>query len=108
MSQILAIGVFKFWPEKNLDDDIYQAIVYQDAVAVEEVLITRQDDTPPAPPKPQTPIPVPNDQVIDEEVEVPEEWDVLALDMSPMGENIGGEGESNRVVKSPQLPPSPI
>ena len=108
LSQILAIGVFKFWPEKNLDDDIYQAIVYQDAVAVEEVVITRQESTPPAPPKPQIPIPVPNDQVIDEQVEIPEELDVLALDMSPFGEGIGGEGDSNEVIKSPQLPPNVI
>ncbi len=108
LSQLIAIGVFKFWPERPLDDEILQAIIFEDAVEMEEVVITRQQSTPPPPPKPQIPIPVPNDRVIDEDVEVPEELDVLVFDVEPIGMNTGRKGEENKVIRNPQLPPNVI
>lgn len=107
-TQLLVIGVFKFWPVPTPEEIITQDIIYSDAIAIEEMVITKQEGAPPPPPKPRVPIPVPNDEEIEEELEFPEDLEFLALDESPFGVDVGKVGDSDKVVTNPQLSPNII
>lgn len=72
---------------------------------MEEAIITKQANTPPAPPRPQVPIPVPNDKIIKDNVITFD--DVGTSDFSDSLSTSGGgaDGESDKVVDSPTTPP---
>lgn len=108
IAQLIAIGIFKFWPSPTVEEPVLQDIVYSDAIAIEEIVITKQQGAPPPPPKPVVPVPVPNDKEIEEELEFPEDLEFLTLEESPFGEDIGKVGDSDEVVANPQLSPNVI
>jgi len=69
---VLALGVvvLAFHIPVSSHSDYTIVEVRQELVTLEEILQTRQELPPPAPPRPPVPIEVPNDQVLDESVEL--------------------------------------
>lgn len=76
----LAIFIVAFKIEFRPDTESEQIVVLeQEEVYIEEVIQTKQVDTPPPPPRPPVPVEVPNDEVIDDEiVELDLEFDLDA------------------------------
>lgn len=60
------IALFKAPIHPNTETEINQ--VEQEAVKMEDIIQTKQPETPPPPPRPQVPVAVPNDEVISEDV----------------------------------------
>ena len=63
--ELLFILIVKLWP---LQEDKIQIAIYhqKELLVIEEMMVTKQANTPAAPPKPQIPIPVPNDEIIED------------------------------------------
>lgn len=76
---------------------------------VEDVIITKQPTAPASPPRPQVPVPVPNDQIVEEIIEFPDFDDLFSEDPIQIDEDgIGRKGDSGTVVGSPDQPPSVV
>lgn len=108
LAEALALIIVLFWPvpaRKNIPQDID----FTDGeIAFEEVLITRQESAPPSPPKPQIPVPVPDDRIIEEEIVVLEEDNFIDFSDSLLVEGPGAGGGSDRVTANPQTSPGVI
>lgn len=105
IAQLILISVFRFWPESVNERPVFDRFE-KEAIIVEEMIVTRQANAPASPPKPQVPIPVPNDQVIEEEVlDFPELDDLLNTD--PLSESIttGQRGDEELISGNPDRPP---
>jgi protein TonB len=94
----------------------------QEVVKMEEIIQTKQEEIPPPPPRPQIPVEVPNDEVIedevlninaelnlDEELELPppppkeEEEEDFFVAVEQMPELIGGLAELQKTIKYPEM-----
>lgn len=62
----LIIMAFAFFPD--LKNQVVLKTEVQEVVKVEEIEVTKQEVKPPPPPRPQVPVMVPNDQVMEDEV----------------------------------------
>lgn len=104
MSEIILICVFKFWPHTELEPPTF---VYfeREAIQVEEVIITRQANAPAAPPKPQIPIPIPNDEFIEEDIEFPELENLISFDPLSTTSTTGQTGDEERISGNPDRRP---
>jgi outer membrane biosynthesis protein TonB len=109
VAELIAIGVFNFWPSPSINSQTYQDMdTSDDVAAIQDVVITRQQDRPPPPPKPQSPIPEPTDEIIEEEIveineiNVTDYSDSLAIAME------GSQGESEKPTSNPQTAPSVV
>lgn len=108
IAELLAWSVFALWPVPN-QERTYQDIVFADNEAIiDEMVITTQKSSPPPPPRPQVPIPVPDDEVIEDEILTLEDIDISEYtdSMSVMG--VGRVGNEDQVASNPQMPPSVI
>ena len=67
---LFLIGLFNWWPLRGLaaDERIYNT-AGQEVIAMEQVLPTQQSARRPPPPAPLIPVVVPDDVVLDDEVE---------------------------------------
>lgn len=106
-AELLFLALVHFWPAGPADE------IYQDNYETEQRTVihapvrTVQQSSPPPPPAPQVPIPVPNDEVIEEE-EIEDFNNELfsdALDSLSVTSGEGGEGD-REVVGNPQVGPS--
>ncbi len=105
MAQLIFITTFKFWPESEYEQPFLDSFE-REAVIVEEMIITKQANAPAAPPKPQVPIPVPNDKVIEEEIlEFPELDDLVNTDPLSEQNTTGQRGDEEQISGNPDLPP---
>lgn len=105
VAQLIMITTFKIWPEREYDRPVFDSFE-KEAIIVEEMIITRQANAPASPPKPQVPIPVPNDEVIEEKLlEFPELDDLMNTD--PLSESVttGQRGNEERISGNPDRPP---
>lgn len=68
----------------SVQSDEYQ-LDEQEVVEMEEVIQTRQIETPPPPPRPPVPVEVPNDEIIDDvDIDISADWDLDdRMDMPP-------------------------
>lgn len=107
LSQLILIGVFKFWPAIELDSPISSYEIQDQEIFLEQTIATRQENTPASPPKPQIPIPVPTDEVIEDELEFLDFESSLNLETIGEGE-VGQTGNSDEIVGSPQRAPVPV
>lgn len=107
VSQLILISVFRLWPEMEQKEEVFYSFE-REAFIVEEMIITHQANAPASPPKPQVPIPVPNDNVIEEEIEFPELEDFISSD--PLSEELttGQRGDEERISGNPERPPRVI
>lgn len=104
-SLIIILVIFKLWPVSAPDKPEFQDFYSDEEILIDNTIITRQADSPPPPPKPMVPIPVPNDEVIPEDIEFPDIED-LAADESLS--ELPGRGETSgkaQLVGDPQTPP---
>lgn len=108
VAELLAIALFNLWPapdqSKNSDRDLNYS---EDVLAIEEVIRTEQN-RPASPPKPQVPVPVPNDEVIEEEITTLDDLNVSEFSDSLSVAKLGNEGDSDEPVSNPQMSPSII
>lgn len=107
LSQLILIGIFKFWPTIELDSPISSHEIQDQEIFLEQTIATRQENTPASPPKPQIPIPVPTDEVIEDELEFLDFESSLNLETIGEGE-VGQTGNSDEIVGSPQRAPVPV
>ncbi|MBD3615680.1 MAG: hypothetical protein HUJ22_03830 [Gracilimonas sp.] len=107
-AELIVLMILKFWPAQVAPPENFEYSYNDEAIYVERAIITRQSSAPAAPPKPRVPVPVPNDEVIEEEIDFPEFEDVfskLDADGDQGLSSVGGEGE---LVGSPERPPGLI
>ena len=104
ISQLIVIAIFKFWPKK---ESIVQPSIFfeNETLVVEEMIITRQSNAPAAPPKPQTPIPIPNDKLIDDYIEFPELETLISFDSLSVSTTTGQRGDEERISGNPDVTP---
>ena len=106
--ELMVIAIFNFWPVSESTSTGQKIDFSDDAIALEDVVRTEQQNSPPPPPKPQIPIPEPTDEVIEEDpielddLNVSEYSDSLSLEM------VGSEGDADEPVSSPQVAPQVI
>ena len=105
VAQLIILCVFRFWPEREYERPVFDSFE-KDAIIVEEMIITKQANAPASPPKPQVPIPVPNDQIIEEDIlDFPELDDLLNTDPLSMSITTGQRGDEERISGNPDRPP---
>lgn len=79
----------------------------REVLVMEDIIQTQQEERPPAPPKPQVPVEVPNDEIFEEtEIEISADLDLgTALDLPPAPEETEEEEEDFFVVveRMPEL-----
>ncbi len=108
-SLLLLIFIFKFWPlPGQIEPEPFPYHTEgQELIAMEEVLPTRQSQKPPPPPPPIIPLAVPDDIVIDYEIEVQD----VPLILEEYGEESaiaeGTTGEATAAV-APEVGPKPL
>jgi periplasmic protein TonB len=110
------IDITSLAPEEYVIDE-------QEVVEMEEIIQTRQIETPPPPPRPPVPVEVPNDEIIEDvDIDISADWDMGgSLDMPPppqeeeeeeedffvvvedMPELIGGLQELQRQINYPEM-----
>lgn len=108
LSQLILIGVFRLWPPIEPEPRVFQDYFPGEEVYVEEIVNTRQNQAPASPPKPQVPQPVPNDKVIEEEIDFPEFEDIVTDSPIEFNDEVGRTGEGQQITANPQLPPNPV
>lgn len=103
--EILVLLIFTFWPVEEKADSTDGINISNDVIAINDVIRTTQQNRPPAPPKPQVPLPVPNDEVIQEDpiniddLNLSEYSDSLSIEIT------GSNGDADVPVSSPQTSP---
>ncbi|MEQ8525635.1 energy transducer TonB [Gracilimonas sp.] len=70
--------MLKFWPIEPNAVKEYTDTFAEEVVYIENSIVTRQTSAPAAPPKPRVPVPVPNDEIIETEVNFPDMDDLLS------------------------------
>ncbi len=104
ISELLLLCVFRFWPVKAIEPKPISWADDEPIIFTEEMIQTKQVTTPARPPRPQIPIPVPNDEVLDEEVDILDFDNLLSLELLGEGD-VGQQGDSDEIVGSPQEKP---
>lgn len=105
VSQLILIAVFRFWPEMEREPRTFPNFE-SEAIMVEEMIQTRQANAPASPPKPQVPVPVPTDEIIEEEIlEFPDLKDFLNSREFSESLTTGQRGDEERVSGNPDRPP---
>ncbi|MFO7846824.1 MAG: hypothetical protein R6V27_09705 [Balneolaceae bacterium] len=106
--QVLFAILFRFWPETEIENDLYLSDPPSHNVLIDEVQITQQRSSPPPPPKPRVPQPIPSEIVIDFEPDFEMEMDMPDLpDLEP-GTGTATEGDEASIVSNPQVPPTVV
>lgn len=104
-AEIMILIFIHAWPNVERPPREFNDPFEDEVIFVENAITTRQTSAPPAPPKPIMPVPVPNDQIIEEEIDFPEPDDILTpfdADGEDGFSEAQGEGE---FVGSPERPP---
>lgn len=104
-SLMIILAFFKLWPVSPPEKAEFQEFYADEEILIDNTIITQQADSPPPPPKPMIPIPVPNDEIIPEDIEFPDIDDIPA-DQSTS--EMPGRGETSgkaQLVGDPQTPP---
>ncbi|MGD8426930.1 MAG: energy transducer TonB [Balneolaceae bacterium] len=109
VAELLCLGVFNLWPVTDSSENGSADVVFsENAVTMDEVVMTRQQSRPPPPPRPQAPVPVPDDKIIEDKII---DLDVVSSSefSDPLSiEQVGEQGNSDQVSGSPQTPPQII
>jgi hypothetical protein len=104
-SLIIILAFFNLWPVSAPEKSEFQDFYSDEEILIDNTIITQQADSPPPPPKPMVPIPVPNDEIIPEDIEFPDIDDIpsneSASEMPGRGETFG----KAQLVGDPQSPP---
>ncbi|MEX0843792.1 MAG: energy transducer TonB [Balneolaceae bacterium] len=107
-TELLILLLIKLWPTFPPEQKSFPDNFTEDVVFIEKAIVTRQTSAPAAPPKPRIPVPVPNDEIIEEEINFPDFDDIVSIFDAEGDEGtslVGGEGD---LVGSPEQPPGLI
>src|SRR6056297_1409336 len=92
-SLMIILAFFKLWPASPPEKAEFQEFYADEEILIDNTIITQQADSPPPPPKPMVPVPVPNDEIIPENIEFPDIDDIPAdqstSEMPGRGETFG-------------------
>lgn len=110
LAELLALALFLFWPVPPQKEFNKEISFGDEAVNLEAPVITRQMSSPPPPPKPNIPPePVPDDEVIEEEIEFTDMNLPDAIEYSKDGTGVlDSNDDSLSIVANPQTPPSVV
>ncbi|TYP95437.1 protein TonB, links inner and outer membranes [Fodinibius salinus] len=108
VAELIFIAVFNLWPTDETKNKKEPVSYNEDVVMMEEAVITEQASSPPAPPKPQIPVPVPNDEIIRDKVITFDNIDPSDFSDTLSTSKRGAMGRSDDIASSPQQPPSVI
>lgn len=97
-----------FWPYTEYIPQLDFEIPQQEQVFLDDIEITRQETSPPPPPRPMMPNPVPDDEIIEEEIEIDMDLNIPDLPDLPPGFGTGQTGDEERIVSNPQIPPTVV
>ena len=104
ISEFIFILIFTFWPKQ--EPAIKATIFFDNEVfIVEEMIITRQTNSPATPPKPHIPIPIPTDEFIDDYIEFPELEMLISFDSLSVLITTGQRGDEERISGNPDKVP---
>lgn len=104
-AEIIFLIFIHAWPDLDRPQRDFTYEFQEDVTFVENAIVTRQTSAPPAPPRPQIPVPVPNDEIIEEEIDFPE-FDDLITPFDADGDEGFSEAEGEgEFVGSPERPP---
>lgn len=106
-SLLIMIVIFKLWPGYGQENNDKVYIEPNQEIFIEQSIATKQETAPASPPKPQIPVPVPAEEIIEEDIELLDFEDMLSLEKIGEGE-AGQTGDSDEPVASPQRPPTPL
>lgn len=106
--EILVLALFNLWPAQEQDKTFQDVVFSEDDVMMEEVVITKQQESPPPPPKPQVPVPVPNDEIIEEDVVELDNLNLSDYSDSLSTRMMGARGNSDQAMSNPQTGPSVV
>ena len=104
-SLMIILAFFKLWPVSPPEKAEFQEFYADEEILIDNTIITQQADSPPPPPKPMVPVPVPNDEIIPEDIEFPDIDDIPAEQSTS---EMPGRGETSgkaQLVGDPQTPP---
>jgi outer membrane biosynthesis protein TonB len=107
VSQCIILLVFRFWPGFDIENESLTFYEPNQEIFIEQSIATKQDVAPASPPKPQIPVPVPSDELIEDDIELLDFEDMLSFEELGEGE-VGQTGDSNEPVASPEKNPSPL
>lgn len=105
---LLMIGFVQFWPASEYSPTLDVAITEPEMVFLDEIIVTRQQSAPAAPPKPMLPMPEPTDEIIELDLDLEFEWDITDLEPLDPGTGTGDSGEAVRIVGNPERAPSVV
>lgn len=103
-AELICLLILKWWPVQVQPPQEYQEVYSNEIIYVENAIVTRQTSSPAAPPVPRVPVPVPNDEIIEEEIDFPDFDEIISKHDGDGEEGFSdalGEGE---FVGSPQQP----
>ena len=102
--ELLFILIVKLWPLQ--EDKIQTAIYHQkELLVIEEMMVTKQANTPVAPPKPQIPIPVLNDEIIEDLIHFPDLEMLISFDSLSITNTTGQRGDEEIISGNPDKKP---
>lgn len=105
-AELLAVSVFKCWPVPAFMPAPveFSAAEEQETIVLEEVIPTRHGAVPASPPRPQIPVPVPDDTIIEAEIPDLDLGPELSLNPIESG-SIASNGAGTGIAGNPQRPP---
>ncbi len=106
--QVAAILLVRLWPDTIYRPSLDFEITEQEVVMLDDIEITRQLSSPPPPPRPIIPNPVPDDEIIEVELELDMEINLPDLPPLDPGFGTGQTGDEERIVSNPQIPPTVV
>lgn len=106
--QTALLALIHFWPNVSYEPSLDFEVAEQEVVVLDDIQVTRQQTSPPPPPRPQLPNPVPDDEIIEEELEIDMDLDLPDLPLLDPGFGTGYTGDEERIVANPQIPPTVV
>jgi periplasmic protein TonB len=106
--QVCFILLFRFWPEIKYEPSFDVSLPPVEEVFLDDIEITRQETSPPPPPKPMLPNPQPVDEIVEIELDIDMDLDLPDLPELDPGFGSGPEGQEERIVSNPQIPPTVV
>lgn len=106
--QLMFILLIRLWPEGEYRPSLNFEVTEQEVVILDDIQITRQQTSPPPPLRPQIPNPVPDDEIIEIEIEFDIDLNLPDLPLLDPGFGTGITGNEARIVRNPQIPPTVV
>lgn len=108
-AQLLCLALVLFWPIPEKEEVFQDVTETTEEAVVQAPVRTQQQSSPPPPPAPQVPVPVPNDEVIEEEeIDFTEEAFADSYDsLSTTAGEAPAQGQ-NQIVSNPTIGPRVI